>query len=117
MASRPKIRELPKRPWQEISKEAQDHRDRSLSKVRPPLAKIPSKLPKNTTGIAEQMLTAEEIELTSKLPEDILALIASGDITSTEVCNAFLRRAVVAQQLVRAPILLKFMYFPIMIMN
>ena len=87
--------------WQEIARAAREHRDKSIAEVTPPLPDIPSEdLPLNVTSIPWKHLSSFEIELTETSPEKLVKSLASGALTSTEVTNAFLRRAGIAQKLV-----------------
>lgn len=88
------------RKWQDIAKEAQEHRDRSLVAVRPPVQGIPADLPLDVSGVPRQALTDHEIWITESTAEDLLELLARGQLTSTAVTKAFLRRAAVAQKVV-----------------
>lgn len=88
------------RSWQDISKQAQEHRDASIKLVKPSVPGVPSELPLDVTGIPKLLLTTEEVIITETSPEDLVASLASGKVTSTTVTNAFLRRAGIAQKLV-----------------
>lgn len=90
----------PKRPWQDIVREAQGRRDESVALVTPKLPKLPDPLPATVVGVPSQILTLEELKITEMLPEDLLKSLASGSLTTAAVTAAFLRRAVVAQKLV-----------------
>jgi hypothetical protein len=94
-------KEPAKRSWQEVAKEAQNHRDETISQVRPSVPKISPTKFRNIFDASQELLSSREINLTSKSPEEILHIIANKEATCTEVCNAFLRRAAVAQGLVR----------------
>lgn len=87
--------------WQETAKQMQDYRDASLAAIEPAIPEVPNELPLNVTGIPEQLLSAREIGITETPPEDLVAKMATGELTSTEVTSAFLRRAGLAQKLVR----------------
>jgi len=87
--------------WQEIAQEAQDHRDRSLAEVQPPLPEIKAEdLPLNVTSIPALYLSPSEIEISETSPEKLVELLATGELSCVEVTNAFLRRAGLAQKLV-----------------
>lgn len=87
--------------WQEIGRAAREHRDKSIAEVKPPLPVIRSEdLPLNVTSIPWKHLSSFEIELTETSTEKLVKSLASGELTSTEVTNAFLRRAGIAQKLV-----------------
>lgn len=98
------------RPWREIAKEAQDHRDASLAQVKPGLPdsfnewerELETHLSDLLNGAvtAAKFLHPEEVRITEMLPEGLLALLASGELSATAVATAFLRRAVIAQKLV-----------------
>ncbi|KAF4541784.1 Acetamidase [Lasiodiplodia hormozganensis] len=85
------------KPWQEVAAALQAHRDTTLAAVEPPLSKLPDTLPLNTTSLPSQFLTSEEVSITETAPEDLLASLAAGKLTSTTVTRAFLRRAALAQ--------------------
>jgi amidase len=86
--------------WNETVKLAQQYRDTTLSLVEPSIPSISQHTPSNVLHIPSQILTPNEITITNSLSEDILDCVSSGKWTSTEVTNAFLRRASVAQNLV-----------------
>lgn len=90
-----------KRSWQDIAKEAQDYRDASIAQIKPDLPQLPTSLRKNVLHIPSEILTQQEIALTETPPEDLLILLSSGKLTATAVTEAFLRRAALAQKLVR----------------
>jgi hypothetical protein len=50
-------------------------------------------------------LHPRDFHITQKLPEELIKLMAAGDLTSMDVTTAFLRRAVLAQKLVSLKIL------------
>lgn len=88
------------RPWQEIAKLAQDHRDSSIAELSPAVPEVPSKLPLNVTGLPKQLLEPKEVEITESSTETLLASLANGELSSVEVVEAFLRRAGLAAKLV-----------------
>ncbi|KAH8811123.1 amidase signature domain-containing protein [Xylogone sp. PMI_703] len=97
------------RPWQEIAKEAQDHRDASLAKVKSGLpdsfneleASLKTTQLNSSPGVAMERARAAlhpvDVQITEMLPEVLIADLASGKLSATDVTTAFLRRAVVAQ--------------------
>ncbi|KAI9733086.1 MAG: hypothetical protein M1834_003633 [Cirrosporium novae-zelandiae] len=85
--------------WQEVAQKAQKYREETFAQVKPPIPDVPSELPLNVTGIPKEVLTAEEIDITESLPEELLSRIHSGKLKSVDVANAFLRRAGVASKL------------------
>ena len=95
----PPSKKKPKRPWQEVAKEAQEYRDATLAAFA---TNIPAALEtsKNSTKIPETILQAQDVTITESLPEELIKLLANGELTATEVTAAFLRRAALAQNLV-----------------
>ncbi|EON62575.1 hypothetical protein W97_01799 [Coniosporium apollinis CBS 100218] len=88
-----------RRSWQDIAKQAQKHRDETIAAVQPLVPDVASDLPLNVSGIPKELLSEREIEITETAPEDLVELMSTGTITSTEVTTAFLRRAGSAQKL------------------
>lgn len=88
--------------WQDIAREAQEERDASIELVRPKVPDIPSPLPPNVTHIPRELLSEGEVAITELPPEQLIAQTAAGHISSQSVVNAFLRRAGLAQKLVKA---------------
>ena len=86
--------------WQLIAHQARLHRDDSIAQVQPPVPNVPTSLPKDVTPLPKYLLLPEEVQITETSTEELLALIAKGELTSTEVTRAFLRRAGLAQKLV-----------------
>jgi len=89
----------PLESWQSIAKRAQQHRDATLAAVQPPIPEIPDP-PQDSTPIPKTILTKEELNITESDPVDLLSKLSSGSLSSTDVTNAFLRRAALAQKLV-----------------
>jgi amidase len=101
----PSSKAKPKRRWQEIAKEAQDHRDASIAIFAKdfPAAYTVGDFPgvsKNSTGIPSEVLQKRDLQITETLPEELVNLLANGELSATEVTTAFLRRAALAQKLV-----------------
>lgn len=94
----------PKRPWQEVAREAQQHRASTIAAVQPQLPALPQPLPGNVTAIAGQVLSHRERYITSLSVNALLDALAGRSIgerlRAVEVANAFLRRAALAQKLV-----------------
>ena len=88
------------RPWQDVAKEARDHRDASIALVEPALPQVPDQLPLDVSRLPSQLLSQREIDITETAAEDLVVQLASGVISCVEVTNAFLRRAGIAQRLV-----------------
>ena len=92
--------------WQEVAKEAQDHRDASLAKVQPGLPaaleriRLSEGLPKNSMSIPGKTLHPGDFRITETLPEQLVKALSTGELSATNVTTAFLRRAVLAQMLV-----------------
>lgn len=86
--------------WQDIAIRKQDHRNKSIAKLNPPVPNIPDELPRDVTGVPRDLLEAREVNITEMSTEELVAALATGDLTSVEVTKAFLRRAGVAQKLV-----------------
>jgi len=89
--------------WQEVAADRQKHRDATISALDPPLPEIKDVL-LNTIPLAKQVLTAEEIEITETLVEDLVVQLGKGEINCATVTKAFLRRAGLAQKAVRLPL-------------
>ncbi|KAI0545306.1 amidase [Xylaria curta] len=85
--------------WQEVAADRQRHRDATIASLNPPLPDLPADIPLDTTRVAESILTAEEIEITSSNIEDLIPKLASGHWSAKAVIEAFMRRAGLAQQL------------------
>lgn len=85
--------------WQEVAADRQRRRDATIAAVEPPLPDIKD-IPLNTISLAKQYLTAEEIKITESHVEELVIQLAKGDISSTTVIKAFLRRAALAQKAV-----------------
>ena len=86
--------------WQDVAKKAQDHRDASISRVKPTIPKVPGDLPLDRTDIPKYLLSTDEVVITQTAPDDLVRSLALGELTSTAVTTAFLRRAGLAQTLV-----------------
>ncbi|KAL8827837.1 MAG: hypothetical protein Q9170_006856 [Blastenia crenularia] len=86
--------------WQDIASKAQDLREASISRVQPSVPDVPSDISNNVTENPKYLLTTEEVVLTQTSPEDLVASLAFGKVSSVTVVNAFLRRAGIAQKLV-----------------
>lgn len=89
--------------WQEVAKEAQEYRDASISRVEPAVPAVPKDLPLDRSEVPKYLLSTEEVVITETPPENLVTSLAAGKLTSTAVIRAFLRRAGLAQALVRPP--------------
>src|SRR4051794_10038313 len=85
--------------WQEVAADRQAYRDATISSIEPALPEIID-VPLNTIPIARKILTAEEIEITESLVEELIPRLADGSLSSLTVVRAFLRRAGLAQKVV-----------------
>jgi amidase len=90
-----------KTSWQTIAQQAQEYRDASISEIQPSIPDLPPTLPKNVLHIPATILSEAEINITESSPEDLVSALAKGALTAREVTSAFLRRAALAQRLVR----------------
>jgi amidase len=101
----PPSKSKPKRPWQEIAREAQEYRDASIATFTKGFPAIyatgqVADLPKNSTAIPSEFLGKRDLQITETLTEELVKLLANGELSATEVTTAFLRRAALAQRLV-----------------
>jgi amidase len=78
-------------------------RDQSLAAVEPALdfSQLPKPLPKNVIPLAKNVLTKEELAITGLDVPELLGAIKTKQYTCVTVTKAFLRRAALAQKLVR----------------
>ncbi|KAI9047341.1 hypothetical protein LZ554_008788 [Drepanopeziza brunnea f. sp. 'monogermtubi'] len=74
-------------------------RDDSIAEVTPALAGLPDPLPKNVTGVYRDVLTEEEIKITSYDAPELLLALREKVFSCETVTRAFLRRAALAQKL------------------
>jgi amidase len=95
----PSSKTKPKRPWQEIAKEAQDYRAAGIAALATNAPEF-FELPKNSTSVPGIILNPRDLQITRSLPEELLKLLANGELSATDVTTAFLRRAALAQKLV-----------------
>ncbi|KAH7074521.1 amidase signature domain-containing protein [Paraphoma chrysanthemicola] len=93
------LQQLTHRPWQDIAKEAQHHRDKSIARLDHAVPPVPSTLPKAVMTIPEQLLDEPTLAISSLLPQDLVASLANGRLSATDVSTAFLQRAALAQGL------------------
>jgi hypothetical protein len=112
MMAPPNKKQKSPRPWQQVAKEAQDYRDASLARVKPGLQDLfdtsekalrsihLNSLTKTAIPTLGEVLHPEDVKITETLPEILIAALASGEVSATDVATAFLRRAVIAQKLV-----------------
>lgn len=75
-------------------------RDTSVAEVQPPLFDVPNSSAKNVRRIADDVLTSEELRITSFDAPELIKLIREKSYTCEAVTRAFLRRAALAQKLV-----------------
>lgn len=86
--------------WQQVAQKAQKHRDNTIARLQPAVPDVPSELPLNVTPIPRVLLSPKEVKITECSAEELITSIGAGRLTSSEVTNAFLRRAGLAQKLV-----------------
>ena len=86
--------------WEAVAESMRKARDDSIAAVEPAVPEPPSELPLNVTGIPKQLLSEDVVQITESSPQDLVAQLASGKLTSTAVTRAFLQRAGLASKLV-----------------
>lgn len=91
---------VPTSSWQDVARTAQEQRDASIARVEPAVPELPADLPLDVSGLPKRLLSSEEVKITQTTAEDLVALIASGKLSSVTVAKAFLRRAGLASKLV-----------------
>ncbi|OAL35295.1 hypothetical protein AYO20_05346 [Fonsecaea nubica] len=77
-----------------------ERRDASIAKVQPAIPAFAERLSSSVTTVPGKILTDDEISITEKPVRELLDLLAKEKLTAVAVTRAFLRRAVVAQNLV-----------------
>ena len=87
--------------WEDVARKVKEYRDETLDHVEPPIPDVPSPLPQNSVDLARILLSEREIDITETSTKDLISSLASANLWSTEVTNAFLRRAGLAQKLVQ----------------
>lgn len=60
---------------------------------------VPASLPRKVIGIPEELLNDHVLSITKLLPEDLIASLATGQLSAVDVSSAFLQRAALAQGL------------------
>lgn len=85
--------------WKQIAQEAQALRDETLAKVGVNI-ELPAQLSRNVTDIPDTVLSASSVRITSLAPQEIVIFVSERKISPQQVVQAFLERAVVAQNLV-----------------
>lgn len=86
--------------WQDVAAERRKYRDSTLAAIEPPLPDVSSPA-LNTVPVAKDCLTEEEIKITESRVEELAPLLVKGELSAITVVKAFLRRAALAQRLVR----------------
>lgn len=86
--------------WQDVARLVQSHRDETLAQIEGPFPEQSTDMPRKVIGIPRKYLTPAEISITERDASSLIACLASGELSATEVVKAFLRRAVIAQKLV-----------------
>ena len=100
MTNRKKAKKKAKRTWQDIAKDAQDHRDSTIAQVKTAVLDVRGQLPKNVMHVLTEMLPSYELELARISMVALLGKLSSGKISATDVTRTFLRQAGLAQGLV-----------------
>jgi amidase len=90
---------MPRRDWQSIAKEAQDHRDKTILQLALPAPRMPDGLPNDVTTLPEQLLDPSVVAITDLPPEELIRYLVTGRFSAVNVTAAFLQRAAVAQGL------------------
>lgn len=98
------------KPWQEIAAKAQAEVHNAIPaawKLSPAQLDLPDDA--NVTDIPWTcgILTPAQIEITEQNATELLTKMATGELSSVEVTEAFCARAAIAHQLVKFPIVLK----------
>lgn len=86
--------------WQDAARLVQEHRDATLSQIEGPIPETSDTHPSRVISLPRQYLTSAEISITEKDAGALVASLAAGELSATEVVKAFLHRAVIAQKLV-----------------
>ncbi|MCJ1377511.1 hypothetical protein MMC17_000606 [Xylographa soralifera] len=71
--------------WQDIALQVQNYRDSTLDQIQRPIPNIPNDLPPDVTGMPSRLLSAREVGITDMVTEELVASLAAGKSTSTEV--------------------------------
>lgn len=87
------------KPWQEIAAEAQAYRNETIAHLSPAAPAIPDDIPKDVMRLPQQLLDEETIYITELPIENLLASLATCQISAVKVTQAFLQRAALAQGL------------------
>jgi amidase len=94
---------LPNKAWQEIARDAQETRDKSLKSIWPDLDSISSNLPThlstNVATVPDKFLSEEEVDITNLSIKEIVQKASAGQLSTQAVTSAFLKRMVIAQGL------------------
>jgi amidase len=81
-----------------IATEAQEYREASILQVSS--WQVPNPTPRKSTDFPAKALTQKDFEITQRPPEDLITLLANGDLKALDVTTSFLRSAALAQKLV-----------------
>lgn len=85
--------------WKVIARSRQEHREKTIQAVEPPVPGIPLSVGLNVTGLPSTLLSQDVLSITSKDAETLIQELASGVLSSTAVTKAFLQRAGLASRL------------------
>ena len=88
--------------WEENVRTARKIRDDSLAQTPGGSPQVSAQLLNglNATVVPEKVLSLDDIKITALDTEQLLSLLASAELSSVTVIEAFMRRAALAQQLV-----------------
>lgn len=90
---------MSKTAWQDIAHQVRHHRASTIAEVQPQIPDVSKDLRDNVTSVPRELLSPREVEITELKTEVLVAALATGELTSREVTNAFLRRAGLVQNL------------------
>lgn len=88
------------KPWQEIARQVQAARERSIEQVDPDIAALPETHAGRVIDVARNYLSPSEQAISESSAQTLVASLAAGKLTALAVTNVFLRRAAIAQKLV-----------------
>ncbi|GAB1214132.1 hypothetical protein ATERTT37_003292 [Aspergillus terreus] len=87
------------KPWQEIARQVQAARERSIEQVDPDIAALPETHAGRVIDVARNYLSPSEQAISESSAQTLVASLAAGKLTALAVTNVFLRRAAIAQKL------------------
>lgn len=87
--------------WKKIVQEERTRRDASLFHLAPNPVEVRVPSSACVISVPNEYLSADEVAITQKTPEELVRLLSTGELTSTTVVQAFLQRTRIAHKLVR----------------